>query len=246
MGLKESFSKFFKQQTSKENVEERISRLGIDVVSDRKLADRIQLINLLHDTIEAPIKADNVLERLNVVRDRLQSVNRGLKVVSVPYGRAGDNNMYREAMRGWERLYSVAMDVISTVEQMIQSASNSETVEAAVLDPEVAEQQINVLLEKGNVQASQIVRELTEKSRTENFLVTTFKINVEELERKTESFLQIEVYPYAFLIMDVSYYSKDVAPAYTTVIQTLGPQGVYPRSLFPKPLGQKEEKNSGK
>ena len=242
MGLKESFNKFFKKQASEENVEERISRLGIDVVSDRKLSNRIQLINTLHDIIEAPIEVDNVLERLAIMRERLQAVNRGLKVVSVPYGRAGDNDMYREAMRGWERLYSVAMDVINTVEQMIQSASNSETVETAVLDPEVAEQQINVLLEKGNVQASQIVQKLTEKSRTENFLVTTFKINVEELERKLESFLQVEVYPYAFLIMDVSYYSKDVAPAYTTVIQTIGQPYINPREPYPVPLGQREEK----
>ena len=243
MGLKESLSKIFKRQSEEENVEERISRLGIDVVSDRKLSKRIELINSLHDAIEAPIEADNVLKRLAIVRERLQAVNRGLKVVSVPYGRAGDNDMYREAMRGWERLYSIAMDVISTVEQMIQSASNSETVETAVLDPEVAEQQINVLLQKGNVQAGQIVRKLTEISRTENFLVTTFKINVEELERKTESFLQIEVYPYAFLIMDVSYYNKDVAPAYTTVIQTIGQQPyINPREPYPVPLGQREEK----
>jgi len=48
----------------------------------------------------------------------------------------------------------------------------------------------------------------------------TVDVDQNELVRKLESFLNIEVYPYGMLIMDVSYYEKDVREAHAVVIQT--------------------------
>ena len=228
MGLKESFSKFFKKQTSEENVEERISRLGIDVVSDRKLSDRINLINEMLDAIESPLESDNVYDRIEEIKERLQFVNRGLKIIAVPYGRAGDNVVYREAMRGWETLYSVSIDIIELVRDMVYSALMNKTEFVSIVDWEKMDEntkKILQVLERNKlikIEDKQLVQVLAD-GRTQVMPVQTYKINVQELERKLRSFLRIEIYPYAFLIMDISFYSKDVAPAYTTVIQTLGP-----------------------
>ena len=236
MSLSKKFKSFFKKKEEKKSVEETLSKLGIDVVSDKKLEDRIRLINDLHDLIESPILSDNPLERIGELRDRLQWVNRTLKVVAVPYGRAGEQLTYRQAMQGWETLYSVAMDIINTVEAMVKAAGELEQFKATVLDSEQAEKQIQALLNNGNANAEEIVDALMEAEEQE-FFATAFKINVRELERKLESFLQIEVFPYAFLIMDISYYDKDVAPSYTTIIQNLAAPYINPREPYPQPLG---------
>ena len=244
MGLSKKFKSFFKKKEEEKSVEESLSKLGIDVVSDKKLEERIRLINDLHELIESPILSDEPLERIAELRDRLQWVNRTLKIVAVPYGRAGEQLTYRQAMQGWEILYSVAMDIINTVEAMVKAASQQEQFEIAMLDSEQAVKQVQELLDNGNADAEEIVDSLTENSeeQVQEFFATTFKIDVRELERKLESFLQIEVFPYAFLIMDISYYDKDVAPSYTTIVQNFGAPYVSPREPWPAPLGKREER----
>jgi len=239
MSLSRKFKSFFKKKEEEKSVEESLSKLGIDVVSDKKLEERIRLINDLHELIESPILSDEPLERIAELRDRLQWVNRTLKIVAVPYGRAGEQLTYRQAMQGWEILYSVAMDIINTVEAMVKAASQQEQgqFEVAMLDSEQAVKQVQELLDNGNADAEEIVDSLTENSEEQEFFATTFKIDVRELERKLESFLQIEVFPYAFLIMDISYYDKDVAPSYTTIVQNLAAPYINPREPFPQPLG---------
>jgi len=241
MSLSKKFKSFFKKKEKEKSVEETLSKLGIDVVSDKKLEERIRLINDLHELIESPILSDDPLERIGELRDRLQWVNRTLKIVAVPYGRAGEQLTYRQAMQGWEILYSVAMDIINTVEAMVKAAGELEQYETVVLNSEEAEKQVQALLNNGNADAEEIVDALMEAEEHE-FFATAFKINVRELERKLESFLQIEVFPYAFLIMDISYYDKDVAPSYTTIVQNFGAPYVSPREPWPAPLGKREER----
>lgn len=197
MGLKEEFQKFFTDKKKEPVINDKLDRLGLDIISDRKLDERMSLINDLHDELEKPIKTDDVIKRIQILRDRLQMVNHAMKIVSVPWGRAGDQTNYRLAMKGWETLYSVAMDVINTVDRMVKAASDTENVENST------------------------------ENVTDKLLATAFKINVSELERKLESFLQIEVFPYSFLIMDSSYYDKDLAPRHVTTIQNYQPQQRY-------------------
>jgi hypothetical protein len=191
MGLKEAFSALFKKSEQEKNVEEKISRLGVDVVNDRKLAERIALVNALHDDIDSPINAKEPLERLETMRKRLQSATRTLKVVGVPYGRAADVDNYRMAMFGWESLVSLASDIINTVEGTIKQ---------------------------------------TDTEQESALRIST--VNMDDLERKLESFLYIEVFPYAFYIMDASYSAKDVSSSYTAVIQQtmVAPRGIGPES----------------
>lgn len=242
MGLKEAFSKIFKSQEKEKTVEQRLSKLGIDVVSDRKLEQRIRLTDLLHDELEKPIETEDPLERIEILRDRLQTVNRALKVISVPYGRAGDFDRFRFAMMGWESLYSVSMDIINTVEGMIKNVlTGQEQMENSVLNVEEAEKTVEQLLNNGKANSKQIVQALLNNSRQETYYARFLKMNVAELERKLESFLQVEVFPYAFLIADVSYYDRDVAPSYTTIVQSYGPYEKIVPMGFEKGLEPKKE-----
>lgn len=130
----------------------------------------MKLLNDLHTEINTPIKVTDPVQRLAELQKRLFDIDAGMKTISVPYGRGADEGVYREAMFGWETLYSLAKDMIHTVED-------------------------------------------------------TNTFDLKELERKLEGFLEIEIFPYAFLIMDSSYHREDVAPAYTAIIHTLPGQG---------------------
>jgi hypothetical protein len=199
MGLKEAFSALFRKGEEEKNVEEKISRLGIDVVNDRKLEGRIALVNALHDEIDTPINTREPLERLETMRKRLQSATRTLKIAGVPYGRAADVDNYRTAMFGWESLVAITSDIVNTVESTIRQ---------------------------------------TDTSQEKALAIST--IDMDDLERKLENFLGIEVFPYAFYIMDASYSEKDVSSSYTAVIQQVAaiPRGIGPESP-PEPNKEK-------
>ena len=134
----------------------------------------MKLLNDLHTEINTPIKVTDPVQRLAELQKRLFDIDAGMKTISVPYGRGADEGVYREAMFGWETLYSLAKDMIHTVEDTTVGP-----------DPQQ----------------------------------NTF--DLKELERKLEGFLEIEIFPYAFLIMDSSYHREDVAPAYTAIIHSL-------------------------
>lgn len=208
MGIREVWAAIRgkKVEQKDEDIEKRISKLGIDVVNDRKLSDRIDLIQAMHNTIEEPITETEPELRLATNRKRLLEINRALKVSAVPYGRAGEQDRYREAMHGWEILYSLSTDIMNTVESMLEDAKKESNQPLEKSDPKL----ISVL-------GKDTYEKLQEwkKSTLHKFSA----VNMQEVERKFESFLMVEVYPYALYIMDASYWDKDVAPNYTTVIQ---------------------------
>ena len=256
MGLKEEIAKLFKKKEKAPSPQEEISQLGLKILSDRKLDERTRLINMLHEEFDKPVdevlkilkkdKEVTPLDYVKVLRDRLQVMNRLMKIVSVPYGRAGRNEAFREAIQGWEMLYGLTIDIIDTVENVIKSAMQEQqeerTVEATVLtETELAskiEKMISKVKSGEKVETQTLLKELT--GETENVTLLTLKINIEELLRKLESFMRVEVYPYGFMIMDASYFPEDVAPAYATVIQEYvsGPSPYSPPYPDKKPLGE--------
>jgi len=256
LGLKEEIASLFRKKEKAPSPQEEIGRLGLKILSDKKLDERTRLVNMLHEEFDKPV--DEVLKVLKkgeeatpldyvkVLRDRLQVMNRLMKIVSVPYGRAGRNEAFREALQAWEILYGLTVDMIDTVENVIKSAMQEQqeerTVEATVLtETELAsriERMISKVKSGEKVETQTLLEELT--SETENVTLLTLKINIGELLRKLESFMKVEVYPFGFMIMNSSYFPEDVAPAYATVIQeyVTGPSPYSPPSPDKKPLGE--------
>ena len=182
MGLTDFFRNLGKHLKGEKNAAERLGQVGLSVVSDRKLEQRIKLINELHAEINTPITKTTSVERLTELQKRLFDIDAGMKTISVPYGRGADEWVYREAMFGWETLYSLSKDMIHTV--------------------------LNATFPSYLYFGAKIGEEPNPSY-------------LKELERKLEGFLEIEIFPYAFLIMDSSYHREDVAPAYTAIIHSL-------------------------
>lgn len=229
MGFTDKLKEWFRKEEKEPEPIDRFEKIGIQVLSDKRLTKRIQLIHALHEELENPI-ADDVQpdEKLRKLRNRLQLLNKALKTLATPYGRAGDNPVYREAMHGWEILYAVAMDIINTVDHIIQSSAEKK-VKTVIVDQKKVVAELQKQLEtKGEAKI---------EAEIETYQLLTFKIDLKEIVRKLESFLQVEVFPYAFLIMDVSFYEKDVTPSYAAIIQNLVPPYINPREPYPQPLG---------
>ena len=259
MGVREKIEEVFKKQRKEESFSKQIGALGIKVLSDKKLENRTELVNSLHieferpieevlqDDYKIPLEAQTPFDRLKVMRDRLLLLNRLMKLISVPYGRGGSESVYREIMFGWELLYSIASDIIDTCENIIKSTEVERrgTAEATIItesDYEKMALKLFEIMQGGMIQfheAFNQVMGMNDKNSSSSTLFT-LKINIEELLRKLESFLKIEVYMYGFLVMDSSYFREDVAPAYATVIETWN-QGISPFSPGVKPsLGDRE------
>ena len=215
MSFTKKLQEWFKEEEKEPEPIDRFEKIGIQVLSDKRLFHRIRLIHALHEELETPIP-DNIRpdEKLETLRKRLQLLNKALKTLATPYGRAGDNPVYREAMHGWEILYAIAMDIINTVDHIIKSSAEQKT-EARILDKKKVIEELQKQL--------QIKGEAKVEATIETYQLLTFKIDLQEIVRKLESFLQVEVFPYAFLIMDVSFYEKDVMPSYAAIIQNYYP-----------------------
>lgn len=164
-------------------IEASLENLGMYLLSDDKLRERLEAIRALHEEIIKPIKTRKPLKKIEGLRDRLNMINATMRQTAIPFGRAGDVGAYAQAMQGWESLYSFSVDILNTVSKMI----------------------------KANFVAIQ-----------ENADATIGLLNMMELADKMQGFMDIEVYPYGELIIDMSFFGRDVAPAYATMIQQMG------------------------
>lgn len=168
------------------SLQKTIENLGMYMLSDEKLKERLEALTALQEEISKPIEATDAFDRVEKLRDRLNMINSTMKQAAVPYGRAGDVGMYAQAMQGWEMLYALSIDILNTCARSIEGVV---------------------------VEASKVKNEIVKKS---------MKMPIEELALKLEGFMNMEIYPYGMIIIDTSFYSKDVSPSYATVIQTIG------------------------
>jgi hypothetical protein len=174
------------------SIRDELKNLGLNVLSDRNLEQRLRVLNTLHDFFDKPIEEHlkelkipepTPLDKLNVEREILKAMNRCMKLTAVPYGRAGDVDAYREAMKGWEMLYHIAWDILDTVERSIKTYQEREN---------------------------------------------ALKIDAEDMAQKAWNFLKIEVFPYGMMIINFSFFSRDVAPSYAAIVQQLPQYGFGP------------------
>ena len=215
MGFADKLKEWLQKEEKEPEPIDRFEKIGIQVLTDKRLFHRVKLLHALHEELERRISEELTPdERLEELRRRLQLLNKALKTLATPYGRAGDNPVYREAMHGWEMLYAIAMDIINTVDYIIKSSAEKK-IEAKIIDRHDVIKEIKRQLE--------LAGEAKIEATIETHQLLTFKIDLREIVRKLESFLQVEVFPYAFLIMDVSFYEKDVTPSYAAIIQNYYP-----------------------
>jgi len=174
-----------------------LRELGLKVHADRRLEDRLTIVELLHLAIESgelslkegeeePPGAELVeeigslmaspepMDRIEGLRLKLQFLDRALRTAAIPWLRPGDRNAAAAVMQGWEGLYSKAKDVVEST--------------------------------------ASIIRRSDEGGLTQRY------VDKSELVANLEGFLNVEVFSWGLLVADISYMGQDVWPSQAAVI----------------------------
>jgi len=89
-----------------------MKRLGLYVYNDEKLATRIEMYEDFHQYVQKCTALDPDPEKaLEEIIQQTHEINNKLHQLAVPFGRAGSENWYAEAMSGWSRLYSMMVQI---------------------------------------------------------------------------------------------------------------------------------------
>lgn len=97
-----------------------LERLGISVYESKELAERVKKIGELHALVTEVVE-DKPEKKVKRLWERNHLVDLKMREASIPYGRAGDIELYREAMLGWETLFALGKLAIKRVKEIVNS-----------------------------------------------------------------------------------------------------------------------------
>ncbi len=121
--------KFVRRQETEEGYHGKVNRLGMTILNDEKLMARLGVYEELQTLISEDLSA-GLPEDLDDIDDQARKINEVLHQAAIPWGRAGTERWYAEAMRGWSTLYTRMIDITSSARSMIgkggAKASDSE------------------------------------------------------------------------------------------------------------------------
>jgi len=117
---------FGKGQTDKkESLERTMHKAGLDVLSDRKLENRILLLTELQDSMAAPIETKNLKEYVAELKRRHNLLNFAIYTIAAPYARAADSAKFSHILHGWSRLDASAKSWILRTEDIVSKAEDN-------------------------------------------------------------------------------------------------------------------------
>jgi len=111
-------------KTKEKTTSAALNEIGIFPMADEKLTERLVNLRTFFEQLEASeeeLKKPNEspLTKIGKMREHLKMIDVAMKELSVPYGRAGDQDRYRLVMTAWERLYAKGLDVIEEAKNTI-------------------------------------------------------------------------------------------------------------------------------
>jgi hypothetical protein len=185
---------FGKGQTDKkESLERTMHKAGLDILSDRKLENRILLLTELQDSMAAPIETKNLKEYVAELKRRHNLLNFAIYTIAAPYARAADSAKFSHILHGWGRLDSSAKSWILRTEDIVNKAEdNSETQKPGQND------EMFSLLERGTVDVRMHVQFLHDN-------------------------LQKHIWKDGFLVLAKAFDSRDIGATAATVIENVIP-----------------------
>ncbi len=120
-----SFLKKLFQKKVSASYYDQIKTLGLHVISDEKLAARIDMYQDFHEYLRnCTAEGGTPEETLELTLQQTHDINDKLHQLAVPYGRAGSESWYAEAMRGWSQLYAMMLQALESVRNLISKISS--------------------------------------------------------------------------------------------------------------------------
>lgn len=130
------FPKIFggKEEKQEKTRTEQLEKLGISVQRSDELEKRVTKINELHALIRTRLEAKEIEEgmilsdeeKLWELWKKDHKIDLLMREASVPWGRAGDVDWYREVMLGWELLHAYGKVMIKGVHRILATGEERE------------------------------------------------------------------------------------------------------------------------
>lgn len=208
IGFIETIKKAFNKEDKTDPMEQSLGKLGIKIQADKKLNQRLLALQALLDEMQEPIGYNaekdimvklEPVEYIDELRIRLEKLNRAVHSLAAPFYRSGSNANFRQLMDGWHLIYALSSDWIHVVHDRV-----------------VAIQQNG-----GKTTKSQTENEKEQQQEKEIASIGT--IDIGTLVRRLQAVLSMHIFQDGLLILSESYLTEDVAPSYTTIIQTMTP-----------------------
>ena len=123
-GIKDWLQQKFsgKKNVPDDTTEQSLNNFGIQILSDRKLEERIALLIELETEVAKPIQETDLLEYLAKLKSKTELLNHGIFQIALPYARSGTSPEFARKLRGWTQMYAQALSWILHYEQMVPKA----------------------------------------------------------------------------------------------------------------------------
>jgi len=111
--------KFQKRAEAPDGYYGRVNRLGMMILNDEKLLARLGVYEDMHNIVRQ-MSISTAEKSLEVIEEQVHIINSALHQVAIPFGRAGSEKWYAEAMRGWSTLHTKMLDMVSAARSLLE------------------------------------------------------------------------------------------------------------------------------
>jgi hypothetical protein len=217
MGLFDKIkSKLFGSEHS-ESYEEKLAKLGLAIESNELLLERLKEYNLILNEIKEAEALDlrkEPVEVVNSIIDYMSDIGIAIDVLASPWLRSGSRYWSAKIMLAWSELHQRALDIANAVKIMIEEAEKEK----------IDTWKLREYMQIANVSSAQELQKVLAHLLHHYFLTFYLK--------------------YAKYIIALSWFSEDVSPSWSVVVQNPGyasGSSVPPTMVSPETIAELEK-----
>jgi len=142
-----SFLKSFFKKKEERSIRSDFEKLGLTVISDERLRERLASYKELYDYIQKHTGIaifdieDSPEKKLKKLNDFTHKINEIIQIIAIPWLRAGDEKVReggRLIIRGWNKLYSLILDLLTGVDHLLTSMSEK----GSAIEPRILKEEL--------------------------------------------------------------------------------------------------------
>jgi len=147
-GWRQRLSEVLWKEKKPTYLKQKMEGMGVSILSDQKLEDRLKKLQILQEAIMEPIEAEDDEEKyITALQERLDVLNQIIYHIAAPFARSGDFPKFSKMLHGWSRLYASSSSwLLRTQDYYIRKANGEE------------EDSISVSLGFGSVNIKMMIR----------------------------------------------------------------------------------------
>jgi hypothetical protein len=241
VGIKDRLAEMMRSSSNAQNYRQTLDELGIQILSDERLADRIKILTQLHILVLTPPEKGTPEFQIQNLRDKLDLIDNIARTAAVPWGRAGDNKWFAEYMLAYEKLVARTRSYITCIEDRMQDK------QPAVWQTQHEEENE----EDDALKKEELDKAIRRLDRSTDAWKTTKPseyglgrvVDKRELVRVLQTFVSDEVFPYSLFLIDVTFVQEDVVPSWAMSLRK--PEDQFGRGSAPRRFTSEESNELG-